>query len=105
MTLQVAEDSLDELIEIKTRVENEIRQRARIELVDLDARRGALLKLLGGEPCVPTEKPASRNPPVVSEPKYRDPGTGKTWSGKGKRPFWFNADRANDFLIDPDLAA
>jgi len=27
----------------------------------------------------------------VSVPKYRDPATGKTWSGVGKRPQWFVA--------------
>lgn len=24
-------------------------------------------------------------------PKYRDPETGKTWSGRGRRPDWINA--------------
>jgi len=26
-------------------------------------------------------------------------GGGKTWSGKGKRPQWFDAGRTEDFLI------
>jgi DNA-binding protein H-NS len=26
-------------------------------------------------------------------PKYRDPATGKTWNGHGKRPFWLVGDR------------
>lgn len=28
---------------------------------------------------------------VVSMPKYRDPTTGKTWTGRGPRPAWFVA--------------
>jgi DNA-binding protein H-NS len=25
------------------------------------------------------------------KPKYRNPATGETWTGRGKRPRWFNA--------------
>lgn len=32
-------------------------------------------------------------------PKYRDPATGKTWSGKGRAPRWFDKDKAKSFLI------
>lgn len=32
-------------------------------------------------------------------PKYRDPATGKTWNGHGKRPFWIGQN-PDDFLID-----
>ncbi|HSA48440.1 MAG TPA: H-NS histone family protein [Candidatus Competibacteraceae bacterium] len=93
----MTEDSLDDLIEVKARVEQEIRQRAKAELVALESRRAALLALLEEDPGVPAKNPAKA--PVVSFPKYRDPATGKTWSGKGKRPQWFDADRAEDFLI------
>ncbi|WP_175831282.1 H-NS family nucleoid-associated regulatory protein [Burkholderia cepacia] len=42
---------------------------------------------------------SSRMPTV---PKYRDPATGKTWSGKGRQPAWLGNDPAA-FLIQPDL--
>lgn len=32
-------------------------------------------------------------------PKYRDPATGKTWSGRGHQPGWMTGDR-DDWLID-----
>lgn len=32
-------------------------------------------------------------------PKYRDPASGKTWSGYGRNPAWFKADAAESFLI------
>jgi len=97
MTFAVSDLPLDALIESRVSIEQEIRQRARAELAELDARRAVLLALLGNEPDVPAEKPAKA--PVVSFPKYRDPDSGKTWSGKGKRPLWFDAGRAKDFLI------
>lgn len=37
-------------------------------------------------------------PPVA--PKYRDPKTGATWTGRGKAPRWItNAKNRNRFLI------
>ncbi len=32
----------------------------------------------------------TREPKVKGEPKYRDPATQKTWSGRGKRPQWIH---------------
>jgi DNA-binding protein H-NS len=37
------------------------------------------------------------------EPKYRDPATGNTWSGRGKPPRWLQGNR-DDFLIGKDQA-
>lgn len=31
--------------------------------------------------------------------KYRDPATGKTWSGRGKSPAWIAGKDKNQFLI------
>ncbi|HDR8983188.1 H-NS histone family protein [Burkholderia vietnamiensis] len=39
---------------------------------------------------------------MVTAPKYRDPATGKTWSGRGRQPSWLGNDPA-PFLIQPDL--
>ena len=36
---------------------------------------------------------------LVLKPKYRDPATGKTWNGHGKRPFWLGSN-PDEFLID-----
>ncbi len=32
-------------------------------------------------------------------PKYRDPATGKTWSGRGKAPKWLEGKNKGDFVI------
>ncbi|HOW76819.1 MAG TPA: H-NS histone family protein [Candidatus Competibacteraceae bacterium] len=97
MTFAVSDLPLDALIESRVSIEQEIRQRAKAELAELEGRRAVLLALLGDAPKVSAEKPAKA--PVVSIAKYRDPDSGKTWSGKGKRPLWFDAGRAEDFLI------
>lgn len=40
--------------------------------------------------------------PVV--PKYRDPVSGKTWSGRGRMPAWIAGKDRTVFLIEPDHA-
>lgn len=97
MTFAVGDLPLDALIERRVSIEQEIRKRAKEELAELDNRRAVLLAVLGDDPKVSAEKPAKS--PVVSIAKYRDPDSEKTWSGKGKRPQWFDVDRAKDFLI------
>lgn len=32
-------------------------------------------------------------------PKYRDPATGQTWTGRGKAPKWIEGKDRNQFLI------
>lgn len=32
-------------------------------------------------------------------PKYRDPVSGKTWTGRGRAPRWLDGKNASDFLI------
>ena len=32
-------------------------------------------------------------------PKYRDPNTGATWTGRGKAPRWLDGKDRNQFLI------
>ncbi|SIT67114.1 DNA-binding protein H-NS [Burkholderia sp. b13] len=34
-----------------------------------------------------------------AQPKYRDPQTGATWSGRGRAPAWINGKNRNRFLI------
>ncbi len=37
-------------------------------------------------------------------PKYRDPATGQTWTGRGKPPLWIAGKDRLQFLIEPPLA-
>jgi DNA-binding protein H-NS len=49
----------------------------------------------------PTFKPRKVFGPV--EPKYRDPKTGSTWSGRGKAPHWLG-DNRDEYLIKDKAA-
>ena len=35
----------------------------------------------------------------VGAPKYRDPATGATWTGRGKPPNWINGKDRDQFLV------
>ncbi|WP_439709419.1 H-NS histone family protein [Cupriavidus pauculus] len=55
---------------------------------------------IAGKPGV---APAARAVPTTTKaaprPRYRDPKTGKTWSGRGRAPAWIGKKRER-FLID-----
>ena len=34
----------------------------------------------------------AKNPASVGQPRYRDPDTGRTWTGRGRPPTWWNKD-------------
>jgi len=50
------------------------------------ARRAAAAAEAGAGEGGPSREPAGRS--TVGVPKYRDPQTGKTWTGRGKPPTW-----------------
>lgn len=50
-----------------------------------------LVAALGG---VPNPRKGTK-----AKPKYRDPATGNTWSGRGKAPNWLKDKDRNQFLI------
>lgn len=47
----------------------------------------------------------SRVKPKVSvgEPKYRDPATGATWTGRGKPPNWIQGKIRTSYLISKEI--
>jgi DNA-binding protein H-NS len=50
--------------------------------------------------------PASADAPAVRkvEPKYRDPVSGATWTGRGITPKWIIDKNREDFLINKPAA-
>ncbi|WP_425102650.1 H-NS family nucleoid-associated regulatory protein [Burkholderia ambifaria] len=42
---------------------------------------------------------AQRVPGSAVIPRYRDPASGATWTGRGRRPRWFDAQEAERFRI------
>ncbi|WP_322074463.1 H-NS histone family protein [Burkholderia cepacia] len=41
----------------------------------------------------------SANGSQPTTPKYQDPKTGKTWSGRGREPSWIKGKKRDRFLI------
>ncbi|MCM3351971.1 H-NS histone family protein, partial [Bacillus velezensis] len=41
----------------------------------------------------------SANGSQPATPKYQDPKTGKTWSGRGREPSWIKGKKRDRFLI------
>ena len=90
-----------ELAALTEKVTNE---RARVKYETLEALRAMLdsgtltpddlIRLL------PEPPPPKRNRAPMYPPKYRDPKSGNTWSGKGKIPVWIKDKNRDDFLID-----
>lgn len=93
----VEETQLFDILCAKAMLEKVIKGRMERELAELDRRKNEILSFL--ETGQPEMEQEIKNK-IPSAPKYRDPATGKTWSGKGKRPGWFDSDRAADFLIE-----
>lgn len=84
----------DDLVEAIACLKAEINSRVQ----ELEAKRDRLLSLLSPA-SGDTAKPAAIKGNGKAPPKYRDPNSGKTWSGHGKRPNWFDADRAEEYRL------
>lgn len=45
------------------------------------------------------KKSTSEKKPAPAQPKYRDPDSGATWTGRGRAPRWLGGRSKDDFLI------
>lgn len=86
-------------------------QRSQLEQKIAEARAseiaGALSKIhalvseygLSADDVFPAKKQKTTSRSVV-EPKYRDPATGQTWTGRGKPPLWIKDKERTQFEIN-----
>ncbi|NCA71160.1 MAG: H-NS histone family protein [Sphingobacteriia bacterium] len=88
---------LSELLAQKEEIERQIRALRKEE------RRDAITeakRLIAEYELTPEQLFApSRSGKAQLPPKYIDPDTGKTWSGKGRVPGWLDGKNRDDFLI------
>jgi DNA-binding protein H-NS len=99
--------SLDDLWSLHQKVSGILSARIKAEKHELEKRlavlsRGTELGQLGDPPLL-AAKPRRKYPRVF--PKYRNPQTSETWSGRGKRPRWLVAAmksgrKMEEFQID-----
>lgn len=92
--LELEAMSLDDLWSLHEEISGILSDRIKAEKQELEKR----LAVLGGGMAVSAEtggagvstgKPRRKYPRVL--PKYRNPQTSETWSGRGKRPRWLVA--------------
>jgi DNA-binding protein H-NS len=53
---------------------------------------------VGSSESGPSKRAGSKSGNKVA-PKYRDPVSGATWTGRGRSPTWLGSRNKNDFLI------
>lgn len=73
--------SIDELLLVREKIEAQLSELAKAELAELEAKIDALKSFAGKR----RKSPGTRGKVPA---KYRDPKTGKTWSGRGMTPVW-----------------
>lgn len=88
----MAKDTLGELLAQKAALEKQIadvtreqRSDAIAQVKSLMAEYGLTLADIGSKPAAAPKKAASK-----VAPKYRNPATGDTWSGRGLKPKWLS---------------
>jgi DNA-binding protein H-NS len=92
--LELESMSLDDLWSLHEKISAILSARLRAEKHELEKRlavlnRGMDVITQAGDPQSFNGKPRRRYPRVL--PKYRNPQTSETWSGRGKRPRWLVA--------------
>lgn len=93
--------SYKELLKQREALEQQINEARRQELSGAIAQVRALVAEYGlvQDDIFPAARARSASSGVKVAPKYRDPATGQTWTGRGKAPKWIqNQDRAQ-FVI------
>jgi DNA-binding protein H-NS len=95
--------SLDELWSFHERVSAILSTRIKAEKYELEKRLAILNRGVdgageAGEPSPMNGKPRRKYPRVL--PKYRNPQTSETWSGRGKRPLWLVAAMKSGHKIE-----
>lgn len=105
-------DLLDQKLAEQKQLEKEIEQlrtqqrKEAISNIKADIKRFDLKP----EELFPSEKPGHKRKAKTARkgrrkaaspvsPKYRDPETGKTWSGRGREPVWLRGKNRDDYLI------
>ena len=84
--------SVDDLWALHERLSGILSERIKSEKHELEKRLSILGRSMageGGNSVALGERPRRRYPEVL--PKYRNPQTSETWSGRGRRPRWLVA--------------
>lgn len=103
MKVQLESMSLDDLWSLHEEISSILSVRIKAEKHELEKRLAVLSRGMHGiggsaEPVGAEAKPRRKYPRVL--PKYRNPQTSETWSGRGKRPRWLVAAMKSGHKIE-----
>lgn len=93
--------SYKELLKQREALEQQISEARRRELSDAIAQVRALVSEFGltTQDVFPTGRARSATAGTKVAPKYRNPATGETWTGRGKAPKWIQNENREQFAI------
>lgn len=94
-------NSYKELLKQREALEKQINEARHKELAGALAQVRALVEEFGmtAQDVFPTGRPRSAATGTKVAPKYRDPSTGQTWTGRGKAPKWIQDQDRSQFVI------
>lgn len=93
--------SYKELLKQREALEKQIGEARRLELSGAVAQVRALVEEFGltAQDIFPSGRARSATSGTKVAPKYRDPATGQTWTGRGKAPKWIQDQDRAQFTI------
>lgn len=93
--------SLQELIQQRDALEHKINEARKQALSAAIAQARALVAEHGltAQDVFPAGRSAKASNTAKVAPKYRDPASGKTWTGRGKPPKWIEGQDRGRFAI------
>ena len=90
--------NIDELLAQKEAIEQQIKALRKSERLEVIAKVREMIAAFD----ISAEELSGKKAKVVRgkvAPKYRDPASGKTWTGRGRAPRWLDGRNPEDFLI------
>lgn len=93
--------SYKELLKQREALEQKINEARRNELSEAVSQVRALVTEFGltAQDVFPAGKARSASAGSKVAPKYRNPATGQTWTGRGKAPKWIQNENREKFVI------
>ncbi|WP_280189511.1 H-NS histone family protein [Delftia sp. PS-11] len=93
--------SYKELLQQREALEQQIQEARKNELAEAIAKVRSLVGEyeLNPEDVFPPARARSANTGAKVAPKYRDPASGQTWTGRGKPPRWIQGQDREQFAI------
>ena len=93
--------SYQELLAQREQLDKQIKEAVQREKADGIAKAKVIIEqyVLNASDLFSRKAGTSRGPSGKVPPKYRDPATGETWTGRGKAPKWIEGKNRISFAI------